>query len=715
MISFADIMRKVLTETMSFRDLLRRSDSARKDRARHIRTKSLGVTTMDGNEAWRFSYKSDPGWSTTGQRWRGHIIFFKEDVSNKESAMDLQCMSDCSCPDFRYRWAYRNAEAGVAPIGSNSLNQNNGRPPRPYNDLGVGACIAKGELILIKNGFVPVEEISVGNEVWTLDGWKRVLNAEKTGDKNIIEICLRSGKKIKVTPEHKILSFSENGGFKWLEAKNLNCSNFLCVCFPDDTLSEYQYFNIQEYKGDKIYYPSNTIKMDETLAELVGYMVAEGSKNGIFSNYDKRLNNDFYNKWCNVFGPKSCIIRKEGCYVGIHGAKVLEQLGFVCGSYFKCVPTWIMRGNKKIIISFLRGCYAGDGNFRNNHSTYATVSKELAIEIHLLLNFIGVNPTLKNFRGGIKKSFIWTVRTSSEEETKKLYNLLNPIRGYSRIENYSNIIGYSRHNFLINRIYRFFRKIISESIPKCTDNKIVPVYDIEKYIPWINSTYKSKLAMLLYKKGLIKKQTSTPECKFRTMAFLSDIYDILKKYQVEKIIQKLNLKKRSNLYKINKNKLSTPINILQNILPKAYDKIKLLYRDDVSFDQVVSINNLNETTEVYDLEIDTSEHFTVNGVIVHNCKHLISLSEYLRTKIEPTAPEPPEEVPVKVPEPPKLAIKPSMPSVPSRKVGAAPEPSSYSDTRAGGLLEMKGSLFERIERFVKENPQFEVLYEDEEE
>lgn len=156
MISFAKIMRKVLTERMSFRDLYRSSTPDRVDRSRNVNAKSLRVTSMDGQEAWTFTYKSNP--STTGHRWHGYVRFLKEEVTDATSAADLDCMVDCDCPDYRYRFAYNNAKADAGALGPDSWNQNNGRPPRPreqggVGDYGTGMCkhlIALGEFLKTK-------------------------------------------------------------------------------------------------------------------------------------------------------------------------------------------------------------------------------------------------------------------------------------------------------------------------------------------------------------------------------------------------------------------------------------------------------------------------------------------------------------------------------------------------------------------------------------
>lgn len=156
MISFRQILQQVLTEKMSFRDLYRSSDPGRVSRSHGVRSKSLEVTSMDGNEAWTFSYKSSP--STTGTRWHGYVRFLKEDVSNKDRADQLDCMVDCDCPDYRFRWAYNNAAQGAGTTGGQSWNGNNGQPPRPreqggVGDLGVGMCkhlLSLGEFLKTK-------------------------------------------------------------------------------------------------------------------------------------------------------------------------------------------------------------------------------------------------------------------------------------------------------------------------------------------------------------------------------------------------------------------------------------------------------------------------------------------------------------------------------------------------------------------------------------
>ena len=161
MISFSNILKRILTERVTFQSMWNRSEKGRKDRSRtDVNVKPMRVMTLDENEAWAFSYKSNP--STTGNRWHGYVQFLKKNVKETQNAAQLECMVDCDCPDYRYRYAYNNAHAGAGRIGKHPEwkfgNDNNGQKWRPRSeggvgDYGVGMCkhlLALGEFLKTK-------------------------------------------------------------------------------------------------------------------------------------------------------------------------------------------------------------------------------------------------------------------------------------------------------------------------------------------------------------------------------------------------------------------------------------------------------------------------------------------------------------------------------------------------------------------------------------
>jgi len=138
MIKLIDILRSsvLLVEKMSFRQLLSRTDGGRRDRGSRMRVRSLAGTANEDEEQWNFGYKSDRDHITTMGPHEGRISFEKDayvKFRGKRSMDEVMCKVDCSCPDYKYRWAYANAAQDAGEMGYDSLNQCNGNPPNKTN------------------------------------------------------------------------------------------------------------------------------------------------------------------------------------------------------------------------------------------------------------------------------------------------------------------------------------------------------------------------------------------------------------------------------------------------------------------------------------------------------------------------------------------------------------------------------------------------------
>lgn len=126
-----------LNERLSYSDLYDDTDDKRIDRARTVRVRPLLVTTENNNEMWKFSYTSAERseYKKYGGRagHKGNIHFFKDSIEPGDNAEDLDCMVDCDCRDFKFRWAYANAQDDASFIGGKSLNKAINRPPVKTN------------------------------------------------------------------------------------------------------------------------------------------------------------------------------------------------------------------------------------------------------------------------------------------------------------------------------------------------------------------------------------------------------------------------------------------------------------------------------------------------------------------------------------------------------------------------------------------------------
>lgn len=137
-----DDLKRDLNEDMTYAQLMGISDPDRIKRAKTVSPKSLRVRSIDEYEAWTFSYKSNPSNSVRSggisPRWQGYVKFLKEEVKSGEDAKNINCHVDCTCPDYKYRWAYNNASVNAGKIGSDSWNKCINKSPR--TNLGQGMC-----------------------------------------------------------------------------------------------------------------------------------------------------------------------------------------------------------------------------------------------------------------------------------------------------------------------------------------------------------------------------------------------------------------------------------------------------------------------------------------------------------------------------------------------------------------------------------------------
>jgi hypothetical protein len=130
-----------LCERLTFDKLFRVSDPKRVYRSFTTRGPPLEIDSYQDVVYYIFNFKASP--STTGLRHRGYIKFFKPEHKSARNVplQHLECLVDCECPDFRYRWAWANKQRGSSRVGSNSLNQAWNKAPRKTNPRGLpGLC-----------------------------------------------------------------------------------------------------------------------------------------------------------------------------------------------------------------------------------------------------------------------------------------------------------------------------------------------------------------------------------------------------------------------------------------------------------------------------------------------------------------------------------------------------------------------------------------------
>lgn len=119
-----------LEERLTYDKLFRISEPKRVRRSLTVRGPPLEIEGGQNAETFFFNFKSNP--STTGLRHKGYVKFFKP----RRRGVPLQrveCLVDCTCPDYKFRWAWANKQRGSGRVGPQSLNQAWNQAPRITN------------------------------------------------------------------------------------------------------------------------------------------------------------------------------------------------------------------------------------------------------------------------------------------------------------------------------------------------------------------------------------------------------------------------------------------------------------------------------------------------------------------------------------------------------------------------------------------------------
>lgn len=115
---------------------------------------------------------------------------------------------------------------------------------KPILESTYGCCIRKGQFVSTINGNIPIENIRVGDIVYTKTGTQKVLHAWCNGIKKIYSLKLTNGKEIQTTDDHKILTqdgwktlseittndvvgmrVSDNAIIRWKKISSVSCTD----------------------------------------------------------------------------------------------------------------------------------------------------------------------------------------------------------------------------------------------------------------------------------------------------------------------------------------------------------------------------------------------------------------------------------------------------------------------------------------------------------
>ncbi len=281
-------------------------------------------------------------------------------------------------------------------------------PPR------CGKPVACDALVLTRRGLLRLDEIIVGDEVWTHKSrWRLVLAVHVQGELDVIKLMTRRGRVVEAAPDHPFLT--PDG---WVDLGKLQIDDVVGVvpCREDcgqATISAAEARLLGYLIGDGSCRgtPNVTCASDLIAADVMRCAGVLGFV-GVQQRYALRT------RRVSVTGGRGDFVRMA--LHGVHGEGKTKQgyLGPVKAwlssrgllgqnSYTKLVPDVVMQGNNEIVRQFLGAYWSCDGYISSRGAKRDGVERDdLAIgcdsvhrklleQIQILLCRIGINSTLR--------------------------------------------------------------------------------------------------------------------------------------------------------------------------------------------------------------------------------------------------------------------------------------------------------------------------------
>lgn len=429
-------------------------------------------------------------------------------------------------------------------------------------------CQAKGSKLIAKQGIKNIEDIKIGDIVWTGFSWQKVTNWIDDGAKDGIKITTYRDYQFTGSPIHRYWALRD-GKEQWIESKDLDPSKDL-ICINNNIERE---ISIDQEKYDLGYFLGILIG-DGSLSFLE---YEKGSSFFALTTVDEYIKNFFFDfcikKW--GYTPTSStdkityrVAKQDAVKFLLNECGVKKSL-----SHQKTIPD-IVWTDPSISIGFINGVFDTDGTFEKSKKNmlFSMSAEKLLKEMQTLLLSLGV--------------------VSSFRKAKKLVEFKDKNLKQNHLTCYLTING---HEVLK------FEKIgfVNRSV-KAGKVHIPQIPDAHDVIPWSHLDFlKEVMALKKKTRNTVGRKIKTPINLYRSNSYKGVNVDKLNRFVdwAEETIE-MGGYDESEVGKV-KECIARLKSILKNKwLPFEKENVK-----DVHF---------------YDLTVENDHSYWSNGSISHN-------------------------------------------------------------------------------------------------
>ena len=262
--------------------------------------------------------------------------------------------------------------------------------PKDLDKMRLPPCFVKGTPVLTKKGFKSIEEIEIGDFVYTSSKWDEVYEIHRTpynGTGITFTVACLAGQPLTCTPNHPF--WVKNKG--WVEAKNIRVNDYLLI--PKNTQSNDPIFSAT-FTGGKNRKPKK-YKLTKDDWWLIGYYLGDGwtNKNRIcfaVANKEKEYILPRIRAALKVSKKPQKIHASCQTYqtMSKKWSIILEELGNRAVN--KKIPFWILDAPVVCLESLIDGYFDSDGcKADNNYDVFNSISKNLILGMQQIFWKIG--------------------------------------------------------------------------------------------------------------------------------------------------------------------------------------------------------------------------------------------------------------------------------------------------------------------------------------
>jgi glycosyltransferase involved in cell wall biosynthesis len=350
--------------------------------------------------------------------------------------------------------------------------------PAMSEGFGIPICLPPGTNVITKDGIKPIEHIKVGDEVLTHQGeFRRVTDVKSryVKDELIEVVAYGLNCPIQLTKEHLVLSFKRppevwNKGRSrrlwtlqvpsWIKAADLQKGD--CIVFPIvGELYNKTFYDLKDFddkvlydekhvwykmgysgKNGKLVKVKRFIPINEELAKLIGWYIAEGSvnKNQMtaieFSLGDEpEAMMEIIKGMNSLFGVDATVVYRQGRISVIFSGTILAKFfSKLCGigAENKRIPPEFLYGKLQNLRALVESLVKGDGSKTEEWWALSTRSRTLKMQFVIALIRLGFKPSV------------------SYSKTRDEYNI------FTRLANTANYVHSNKSWFLEKAPYIAF-------------------------------------------------------------------------------------------------------------------------------------------------------------------------------------------------------------------------------------------------------------------